>query len=228
MFRLPIPLVIFIWPLALVFAQSLTPPPVSAPSGTPTSHSASSSSSVSSVSSGSLSSSATQNASSITNVTISGSSTTSTASFPSLSGYSPCVANCLGLAVSADGCNSLVDVECFCSTNSTRFSRSLFSCVESGCPTDLSNAEIVAQQFCNNVQNVTLTFPSASSTATSSSGSSSPTAPPTSPVPSSTSGGPTSTNASSSANGSFDHLRTLGLTVAAAWFLAIVGAAIVR
>ncbi|OBZ65818.1 hypothetical protein A0H81_14127 [Grifola frondosa] len=45
---------------------------------------------------------------------------TTTANFPSLSGYSDCVNSCLALAISDVGCNSIVDVNCYCA-NSTRF-----------------------------------------------------------------------------------------------------------
>ncbi|KAH9856833.1 hypothetical protein C2E23DRAFT_459520 [Lenzites betulinus] len=39
---------------------------------------------------------------------------TSSAQFPSLSGLSGCANQCLGLAISQDGCDSIVDVNCYC------------------------------------------------------------------------------------------------------------------
>ncbi|KAK7691519.1 hypothetical protein QCA50_004918 [Cerrena zonata] len=167
MFSLPIPLMLLVWPIAQVLAQgSLTPPPVSAPSETSTSASVSRSGSASVSASAASSGSASGNASS-------SASATSSANFPSLSGYSPCVANCLGMAVSQTGCSSLVEVQCFC-TNMTLFTSSIVSCISSGCPTDLNNAEALSQQFCNIASpSVSLSFPSPPPTASSSSSASS-------------------------------------------------------
>jgi len=76
-------------------------------------------------------------------------SPTSSAAYPSLSGYSPCVTNCLQLAASNGGCSSIIQTSCYCnSTNVTPFERDLVSCVGSGCPNELSSAESLAKAFC--------------------------------------------------------------------------------
>ncbi|KAI0827590.1 hypothetical protein BC628DRAFT_1318066 [Trametes gibbosa] len=73
--------------------------------------------------------------------------TTSSARFPSLSGLSSCASQCFGLAISQDGCNSIVDVNCYC-TNTTRFTSALVACISTQCPNDLASAESISQQFC--------------------------------------------------------------------------------
>ncbi|KAF8901848.1 hypothetical protein CPB84DRAFT_1846566 [Gymnopilus junonius] len=111
-------------------------------------------------------------------------SATSSAQFPSLSGVSSCVSNCLADAISIVNCTSLVDVNCFCTQ--PNFSPELSDCVFSNCPDQIPTSESLAQQFCNVAStSVSLTFPSlpvtsatSSSTSTSSSAASTSTAPP--------------------------------------------------
>ncbi|KAG5724695.1 hypothetical protein E4T56_gene3751 [Termitomyces sp. T112] len=71
---------------------------------------------------------------------------TSSAQFPSLSGFSDCVTNCLQLAVADTNCTSIIDVNCYCKTS--RFTRSLVNCTESSCQQEVGTAESLAQQFC--------------------------------------------------------------------------------
>ncbi|KAF8883283.1 hypothetical protein BD779DRAFT_1674619 [Infundibulicybe gibba] len=93
---------------------------------------------------------------------------TSTAQFPSLSGVSTCVSTCLSLSIAESNCTSVVAVNCFCS-NAT-FPALMVNCVNSGCASELSNAETLAQRFCNVATSSTsLSFPLPTSSAISSS-----------------------------------------------------------
>ncbi|CAL1711837.1 unnamed protein product [Somion occarium] len=225
MLSLPIPLALLLWPIALALGQgSLTPPPISAPESSPSVSASRTSSSASSAANGTSSVNATSIA-----------SATSSANFPSLSGYSPCVANCLGMAVSETGCNSLVDVQCFC-TNTTRFTRSIVNCISSECPGDLTNAETLSQQFCNVASpSVSLSFPSplpTQSSSSSPSSSSSRSASLTSSVPSVptsiNTSVPTTTPSGSGALGIFGQLSADNLVgaVVIAWSLTLFSSAL--
>ncbi|KAI0077238.1 hypothetical protein K474DRAFT_1707537 [Panus rudis PR-1116 ss-1] len=219
---LAFPLALLLWPLSLALAQgqSLTPPPVSAPE--PSGSAASTTSAPSSVSSGvSASSSGSANVSSSASVT-------SSAEFPSLSGYSPCVANCLGLAISQTGCSSIVDVQCFCN-NATRFTRSLVGCISKDCPSDLSNAESLSQQFCNVASpSVSLSF-SITSIPSSSASSSSNSASATSSSSSASSSAAPSPSQSGDTSGTFAVRLVradIGGALVVAWGLAALGFAV--
>ncbi|KAI0363396.1 hypothetical protein BV20DRAFT_1058099 [Pilatotrama ljubarskyi] len=72
---------------------------------------------------------------------------TSSAQFPSLSGLSDCATQCFGLAISQDGCDSIIDVNCYC-VNPGRFTSGLVACISTQCPGDLSSAESISEQFC--------------------------------------------------------------------------------
>ncbi|KAH9915350.1 hypothetical protein B0H21DRAFT_827869 [Amylocystis lapponica] len=180
--------------LLLLLSSALAQTSSSRPSPTP------------SISGSSPSSSASTNSSS---ASVTGSATSS-ANYPSLSGYSTCVDQCLDIAVSDTGCESLVDVQCFCTKHvfphlppTTRFEGGLSDCMAQNCPASLGTAEGLAQQFCNLASPaVSLSFSltslpsssaSSSSSAPSSSSASSTTSPPTAassssaPPPSSTS-----------------------------------------
>ncbi|KAF9444112.1 hypothetical protein P691DRAFT_361923 [Macrolepiota fuliginosa MF-IS2] len=95
---------------------------------------------------------------------------TSSAAFPSLSGYPPCVSNCLATTISSVGCTSIVDVNCFCPSD--RFPLTLVNCISAACSDQISSGESLAQQFCR-LSNSTITpsFPliPATTTATSTS-----------------------------------------------------------
>ncbi|KAF6746753.1 hypothetical protein DFP72DRAFT_922168 [Ephemerocybe angulata] len=95
-------------------------------------------------------------------------STTSSAEFPSLSQYPACVSNCLAMAVAAASCQSVVDVNCFCVK--PVFPQALYTCINKDCPTELTSAEDLAQNFCRIASaSPTLTFPTSTPTPTSSS-----------------------------------------------------------
>ncbi|KAF8589498.1 hypothetical protein K439DRAFT_363568 [Ramaria rubella] len=100
------------------------------------------------------------------------STSTSTAVFPTLSGVSSCVVNCLTTSVAQINCTAITDIACYCSN--AIFRNNTVACVSSQCPSELSGAESLAEQFCNLVS-VTLTFPTPTTTsAVSRSSSSSP------------------------------------------------------
>lgn len=83
---------------------------------------------------------------------------TASASYPSLSGYSSCVTNCLNEGSAFSNCTSVVDVNCFCP--SRRFTDQLVNCVSNGCSEELGTAEALAQLFCNLANTSTsLSFP---------------------------------------------------------------------
>ncbi|KAI0692152.1 hypothetical protein BC835DRAFT_84783 [Cytidiella melzeri] len=153
MFSLPIPLLLLLWPTVAVFATStLQSSPFSSPiSASPSASSTSFSGSVTATSSSSAAPSS------------------STTSFPDLGNYSPCVSNCLDLSISQLGCNSIVDVDCYCH-NATRFVHDILTCVTPQCNGDLASAENVTQLFCNIASpNVSLSYPPLPSTSTASS-----------------------------------------------------------
>ncbi|KAI0359372.1 hypothetical protein OH77DRAFT_1447418 [Trametes cingulata] len=84
---------------------------------------------------------------------------TSSAQFPSLSGLSDCANQCFGLAISQDGCDSIIDVNCYCA-NPGRFTSGLVACISTQCPGDLSSAESISEQFCAVAsQSTSLSFP---------------------------------------------------------------------
>ncbi|KAG6862552.1 hypothetical protein C0995_000100 [Termitomyces sp. Mi166 len=93
---------------------------------------------------------------------------TSSAQFPSLSGFSDCVTNCLQLAVANANCTSVTDVNCYCKTS--RFTKSIVNCTEVSCIQEVGTAESLAQQFCfiGNAS-TSLSFPSTTSIPSSSS-----------------------------------------------------------
>ncbi|KAI0333210.1 hypothetical protein GY45DRAFT_1319817 [Cubamyces sp. BRFM 1775] len=95
-------------------------------------------------------SSATATGSAQSGVSGSGTATaTSSAPFPSLTGLSDCATQCFGLAISQDGCGSIVDVNCYChGQNATRFANALVACISEQCPGDLPSAESISEQFC--------------------------------------------------------------------------------
>ncbi|KAL6304959.1 hypothetical protein BKA93DRAFT_240759 [Sparassis latifolia] len=157
-------------------------------------------------------------------------SSTNSAEFPSLSGYSSCVDQCLDMAIADTGCASVVDVECFC-TNTTIFTNGLVQCLAAQCPSSISAAEGLSQQFCNLASpSVSLTFPSASLTSSK---------PPSTPLSSSSSRPASSTStpptmshtasstlastpsASSTTSGALAVYRTPGLDIAVATALAL-------
>ncbi|CAE6444880.1 unnamed protein product [Rhizoctonia solani] len=127
--------------------------------------------------------------------TLSATSTTpTTTSYPSLGDASTCgkssihflllvltgylVANCLQVSISQANCSTIIDVNCYCT--SERFRSALVQCVAATCPQDLSSAENYGQQFCN-IVSVSLTYPPApTSTARTSSTASPPTGAPVS------------------------------------------------
>ncbi|KAI8968831.1 hypothetical protein BD414DRAFT_503677 [Trametes punicea] len=93
-------------------------------------------------------------------------SVTSSAQFPSLSGLSDCANQCFALAISQDGCNSIVDVNCYC-TNTTRFTSGLVACISTQCPGDLASVESISEQFCARAATSTsLSFPTPPPTTT--------------------------------------------------------------
>ncbi|EMD32901.1 hypothetical protein CERSUDRAFT_126421 [Gelatoporia subvermispora B] len=144
---------------------SLIPPPATSASSS-SSVSGSSASGSGTLASSSGSGSITASASGSSSISA---SPTSTASFPSLSGFSSCVDNCLSLAVSDANCTSVVDVQCFCA-NTTSFTQGLVSCISPQCISDLPSAEALAQSFCALASpSVSLSFPAPSPNATSSS-----------------------------------------------------------
>ncbi|KAF8514614.1 hypothetical protein JB92DRAFT_2918741 [Gautieria morchelliformis] len=102
----------------------------------------------------------------IANGTVTLSSTpTSSASYPSLTGVSSCVVGCMTFSVGQANCSSITDEKCYCPSQT--FRNSTVQCVSTQCPSELANAESLAQQFCNMVS-VTLTFPSSTVSGTAS------------------------------------------------------------
>ncbi|ETW74725.1 hypothetical protein HETIRDRAFT_442683 [Heterobasidion irregulare TC 32-1] len=142
-------------------------------------------------------------------------SATSTASFPSLTGYSSCVVDCLTHAVSAANCSSVTDVNCFC--ESSVFPPSYESCVETSCASDLPSATSLANQFCAvSSPSTSISFTSPTSTPTSSGSSTRP----SSSTPSSTTSQSASSSASSNAaaaqrgiGGTQGGLATAGISI---------------
>ncbi|KAL4246307.1 RBT5 family protein [Abortiporus biennis] len=211
---LPISLLLVLCPpleVGVYAQQSLTPPTVSAPT-----------------SSGSSTQTTLPSGSTSANVSVTGTATST--SFPSLSTYSTCVVNCLTLSVAQAGCDSTVNVQCFCSsTNSTRFARSMVSCISSQCPTDLASGESVGQLFCNLASpSITLSYltPTANATTSSSSSSRSQsvTAPPSSsPSPSDGSLNATSGTSSTAAPSQTGNSATAAIGISRegviGWFL---------
>ncbi|RPD58066.1 hypothetical protein L226DRAFT_157587 [Lentinus tigrinus ALCF2SS1-7] len=144
--KLPLPLLLLTLASYVAAQASLTPPPISASDA---SSSVNPTSAPSSSGSGSSSGSTSATA-------------TSSAQFPSLSGLSDCANNCLALAISQVGCQSVVDVNCYCSprANATRFASSLVACSAVQNCTDLTSAESIAEQFCALASTSTfVTFP---------------------------------------------------------------------
>ncbi|KAI0712804.1 hypothetical protein C8T65DRAFT_646447 [Cerioporus squamosus] len=151
---LPVPLLLLTLASYVAAQASLTPPPISAPGDS---------------SSGSLNPTSTSSSSNASGSGSSGVSTsgtpTSSAQFPSLSGLSDCANNCLALAISQVGCQSVVDVNCYCTprTNATRFASSLVGCISTQNCTDLTSAESIAEQFCGLASTSTfISFPTSS------------------------------------------------------------------
>ncbi|OJT05160.1 hypothetical protein TRAPUB_4045 [Trametes pubescens] len=87
---------------------------------------------------------------------------TSSAQFPSLSGLSSCASQCLALAISQDGCDSVVSVNCYC-VNPSNFTSGLVACITAAqCSGDLASAESIAQQLCAQASpSTSLSFPTA-------------------------------------------------------------------
>ncbi|KAF8805189.1 hypothetical protein BYT27DRAFT_7104826 [Phlegmacium glaucopus] len=84
---------------------------------------------------------------------------TSTAQFPSLSGVSSCVSDCLAQGSARLNCTSVVDVNCFC-VNSN-YPAEIVTCVLANCPTEVTTIEALGQQFCNIASaHPSLSFPS--------------------------------------------------------------------
>ncbi|KAJ3491473.1 hypothetical protein NLI96_g724 [Meripilus lineatus] len=156
-------LALLFWPITLALGQaSLTPPPITDPG------SQSSVSSLPSITPSASVTSPSANASESLTPSLS-----SSAMFPSLSGYSSCVVQCLSLTVSNAGCHSVVEVQCFCN-NTGVFTSGLVDCISQQCPSDLSAAESISQQFCNVASpSVSLSFPTPSLSPSSSQQSSS-------------------------------------------------------
>lgn len=213
-----LPLALLLWPLSFIafspaVAQTLTPPPLTAPGPSSTPVPSSSHSSIISTGSVIPSSSGSSNASS-------SATPTSSANFPSLSGYSPCVVQCLGLAVAQVGCDSLVEVQCFCN-NATKFTHSLLNCTTTSCPSDTGNAEQVAQLFCNVASpSVSLSFPTSSAT-TPVNGSS--TSPPVSSSSSSSAPTTSQTGSSSGASGWMGQMDRMAAVMGVSLVLGGVG-----
>ncbi|KAF8071899.1 hypothetical protein FPV67DRAFT_1779037 [Lyophyllum atratum] len=137
---------------------------------------------------------------SITSLSASGSTSmsatpTTSAQFPSLSGFSTCVTNCLQLAVSVN-CSSVADVNCYCT--SKRFTQDIVVCAATSCPGEITTVESLAQRFCSLAsQPASLSFPSTLSGASTSSSNPTNTAPSTTSSGTSTSGSVTTSNAAS-------------------------------
>jgi len=109
------------------------------------------------------------NSSTLVNLSSSGSPTNS-ASYPSLSGYSTCVTNCLELAVSNRSCISVTQTNCYCNrTNATPFKNNLISCIDGQCQAELASAETLAEAFCAvGNSSTSLSFPPITSSGSSS------------------------------------------------------------
>jgi hypothetical protein len=98
-------------------------------------------------------------------------SSTTSADYPSLSGVSSCVTQCFETAIGDSNCTSVTDVNCFCVSG--KFPPDIVSCISTTCPSELSSAEQLSQQFCNVASShPTLTFPSPTVSSTSSTSSS--------------------------------------------------------
>ncbi|KAI0002250.1 hypothetical protein BJV74DRAFT_794028 [Russula compacta] len=89
---------------------------------------------------------------------------TSSTPYPSLTGYTTCVTNCLTAAVAQVNCTTITAVACYC-TNQT-FPNALLSCVAANCSGSVSSAETLAKQFCA-LDNTTLSFSSTAGPSTS-------------------------------------------------------------
>ncbi|KAJ7640025.1 hypothetical protein DFH06DRAFT_1302100 [Mycena polygramma] len=68
------------------------------------------------------------------------------AALPSLSGVSSCVTNCLAMAASADGCESVAAVDCFC-PQPKNYTSTFLTCL-TACPSEVPSAEALVEQFC--------------------------------------------------------------------------------
>ncbi|KAL5638271.1 hypothetical protein ACGC1H_005079 [Rhizoctonia solani] len=189
----------------LAAAQTPIPPTETAPtgsvtvSGSVTRTSSGTRSGTASVSgTASISGTGTISASASGNMTVTTSATPTTTSYPSLGSASPCVANCLQVSISQANCSTIIDVNCYCT--SERFRTGLVQCVAASCPSDLSSAENYGQQFCN-IVSVSLTYPPA----------------PTTTAPSSTTPRASQTNApTTTANAAPRQIGELGWGLAAA------------
>ncbi|KAF5322016.1 hypothetical protein D9619_002129 [Psilocybe cf. subviscida] len=129
-----------VWSAASLIPPSSFPDP---PSSTPTlSGSATGSQSASLTGSASISQ-PTGSAS----VNTSSAATPTTTQFPPLSDVPTCVTNSLQTAVSRVQCDSITQVDCYCSN--PNFPAELLACIQAFCPDQLSAAEDLAQKFCN-------------------------------------------------------------------------------
>ncbi|EUC57506.1 CFEM domain protein [Rhizoctonia solani AG-3 Rhs1AP] len=192
----------------LAAAQTPIPPTETAPTGSVTvsgSVTRTSSGTRSGTAIGTASGTGTISASASGNMTVTTSATPTTTSYPSLGNASPCVANCLQVSISQANCSTIIDVNCYCT--SERFRTGLVQCVAASCPSDLSSAENYGQQFCN-IVSVSLTYPPAPTTTPASS---------TTPRASQTTTPTTTANAAPRQTGDW----TWGLAAAALGVLAI-------
>jgi len=106
--------------------------------------------------------------SSASNSSSTSASSTSSAEYPSLSGVSSCVTQCFETAIGDSNCTSVTDVNCFCVSG--KFPPDIVSCISVTCPSELSSAEQLSQQFCNIASShPSLTFPTPTTSTTSSS-----------------------------------------------------------
>ncbi|THU94425.1 hypothetical protein K435DRAFT_162885 [Dendrothele bispora CBS 962.96] len=198
-----------------VHAQASQAPPTTF--GTATGSSSVSGSVTGTAISGSITSSAASSTS--TNAT----STVSTSSgLPNLGGFSECVSTCFLTAVSQANCSNVVPADCYC--NNTNYTTSLLTCIRSGCPTELSTAESLTNQFCaiaSTSMSFSITaFPSSSSSLSSGSSAN---ATQTSPA---TSTGSQTSAASGGGDGSGNSaigMMVLGSGMMGGWVMALVG-----
>ncbi|KAG8686158.1 hypothetical protein FRC08_012716 [Ceratobasidium sp. 394] len=148
----------------LTTAQTPIPPTLTAPTGSVTvPGTPSSSSSRTRTSSGTRSRTTTGTLSGTLTASANGTATASTSSatpttttYPSLGDASPCVVNCLQVSIAQADCSTITQVDCYC--NNERFRNSLVQCVASNCPSDLTSAEQLGQQFCD-IVSVSITYP---------------------------------------------------------------------
>ncbi|KIO34013.1 hypothetical protein M407DRAFT_240863 [Tulasnella calospora MUT 4182] len=89
-------------------------------------------------------------------------SSTITAEYPSLSGYPICVTQCIQSGVAQTNCTSIIETSCYCGQQ--LFANATAYCVAMTCPDELSDAENLAQRFCNVHSSVSLSFPPTPST----------------------------------------------------------------